>query len=209
MAEDYVKPLEELTDEQLTQLVKQGDELAFEEITIRYLYLINTLAKQYYTSGYDINDFTQEGLLGLLSACKSYNENGTASLKSYITVCIRNVFVSLVRKNGTQKEIPESQLVSIDEIDASAFNDENADPEKLLLNKEHLNGLLSQLKNNLSQMEWNVLTLYIAGYSYSEIAKALDVTLKSVDNALQRIKKKRNTAYVPIVNDGANPSGIK
>lgn len=191
MSRDVETSFKELTDERLVSLVKKGDELAFEEITFRYLNLINTLAKRYYTSGYDVNDFIQEGLLGLLSACKTYDESKKASVKSYITVCVKNVFASVVRKGGQKSEIPNDRLISLEDVEESERQTSQIDPEQLLLNKEHLNGLLSQLKKNLSSFEWNVLTLYIAGYSYSEIAKALDVTLKSVDNALQRIKKKR------------------
>ena len=179
---------EDFSDVQLAGFVKTGSERAFEEITERYKGLVFYFAKQFCNTEFDLCDFTQEGLMALLSACKSYDEDRGSSFKNYVSLCIKNRLISIVNKNKLKGAIPEDSIVSIDDIELSDKNLNN--PENLYVSRERLEDVLSQMKNSLSQKEIKVFYLYLKGLNYEEISKSIGLTKKSVDNALQRVKKK-------------------
>lgn len=180
------------SDLQLADMIKHNnDNDAFEEIVVRYVRLIASIATKYRAEGFEINDFIQEGLLTLLNACKTYNENSGASFKNYATICVENKFISILRKSQIKSAIPKDNLVPIDEVELSDDNATN--PEQLVLNKETLDGMLVSLKSKLSPLELQVFSLYLAGCNYIETSRRLNLSVKSVDNALQRIRKKLNT----------------
>lgn len=187
-ASKNVENLHALSDDALTALVKKGQEPAFEEITSRYKNLITLLAKQYCAPGFDLCDFTQEGLLGLLSACRTFDTKSGASFKNYAALCIKRRYISIIRKSQSKRTIPKDSLISIDEIELSDKNLNN--PENLIVSRERLEDVLKQMKNTLSQTEIRVFYLYLKGLSYDEISKSLHFPKKAVDNALQRVKKK-------------------
>lgn len=178
-----------LADERLAQLVKDGDGDAFEMLAMRYLRNINFIARKYSAEGYEQNDFVQEGLLGLLYACKTYDETASASFKSYVDVIVKRRFISIVRKGNAKKAIPGSNIVQLQSLDES-IEDNSGNPEELLLCRERLSQVMSNLKKHLSETEYNALNLYCAGLGYRQIAEKLSITEKSVDNALQRARKK-------------------
>ena len=167
---ESLKNLSELSDAKLAELVKSGNDSAFDVLTLRYLRNIGFLAKKYSADGYERNDFVQEGLLGLLYACRTFDSNNKASFKSYVDIVAKRRFISIVRKAQRQKAVPSSSLVSLD-----ADNDE-------------LEG----------EREYTVLMLYCGGMSYVEAAKKLGISAKSADNALQRAKKKISLHYMSL-----------
>lgn len=178
-----------LSDSDLAKLSKQGDDKAFDELSLRYLSIISFIAHKYSAQGYEQKDFIQEGLIGLLYACRTFDENGAASFKNYMTKVIERRFVSIIRKSNAKKAVPDSALVQIDALGESV-EDTALTPEELVTMREHLDIVLSRLRYFLSKREYDVVTLYADGLSYSKIADKLSITEKSVDNALCRARKK-------------------
>ncbi len=177
------------SDAELSLEIKNGNQAAFEEITNRYRGLISTIALNYSAVGFDQADFMQEGLIALLSACKAFNTGEKkASFKNFAAVCISNRFLSIIRRANAKSTIPSSKIVPIEEIEISDYNRQN--PETLIMEQESSEDFIKFLKNKLSNLEQNVLRLYLAGFSYTEIAEKLSVSPKSVDNALVRIRRK-------------------
>ena len=177
-----------LTDPTLAALTKKGDEAAFEEITIRYIKLIYSIASHYKTDGYDIQDFAQEGLLAFLIACKTYDEECSASFKNYAVKCAKNRFSDIVKMSSSKSKVPSEKLVSMNNLserDADANN-----VEDYVLEKEYLKTMLMHLDKLLSADERLVFNMYAQGYSYKEIAQKINSTPKNVDNILQKIKRK-------------------
>lgn len=186
---DFDNAYSSLTDAQLIRLVKSGDDSAFEMLAMKYLRNINFIARKYSAEGYEQNDFVQEGLLGLLYACRTFDENASASFKSYVDIIVQRRFISIVRKDNAKKAIPLKSMVQLDNLDES-IEDKANNPEELVLCREHLSQVMSNLKEHLTETEYSVLALYCGGHSYRQIAQKLNITPKSADNALQRARKK-------------------
>ena len=176
------------SDAELVQLVNAGAGPAFEEIAKRYKGLIGYFAKQYSASGTEPADFMQEGLLALHSACKTYDEAKKASFKNYAGICINNRFMSYIRSMNTKSAIPRDSIVSFEDIEPSDQNFGN--PENLILEQESSQNLTNLIKGKLSPLEIKVLKFYLQGVSYVQIAEKLSVSSKTVDNAMQRIRRK-------------------
>ncbi|MGN1433871.1 MAG: sigma-70 family RNA polymerase sigma factor [Ruminococcus sp.] len=178
-----------LDDNTLARLSKNGDDNAFNELAMRYLNTINFIARKYSAEGYEQNDFVQEGLLALLYACRTFDEDGSSGFKNYMSVVVERRFISIIRKSSTQKAVPKSALVQLDEL-GDTLEDLSQSPEELIMCREHLKTVLDKLKNVLSKIEFEVVMLYGNGLSYKEIAKMLSIPEKSADNALQRARRK-------------------
>lgn len=176
-----------LNDSTLAALSKKGDEAAFEEITLRYIKLIYSIASNYTSDGYDIQDFVQEGLLAFLIACKTYEE-GSASFKTYAVKCAKNRFSDIVKKENQKSSVPKDRLVPMDNLSESEVESENL--EDYVLEKEYLKTMLEHIQRQLSTDERKIFSMYARGYSYKEIAEELGTTPKNVDNILQKIKRK-------------------
>lgn len=178
-----------LDDNTLARLSKNGDDNAFNELAMRYLNTINFIARKYSAEGYEQNDFVQEGLLALLYACRTFDENGSSGFKNYMSIVVERRFISIIRKSSTQKAVPKSALVQLDDL-GDTLEDLSQTPEELLMCREHLKMVLHKLKNVLSKTEFEVVMLYGNGLGYKEIAKKLSISEKSADNALQRARRK-------------------
>ena len=178
-----------LDDNTLARLSKNGDDNAFNELAMRYLNTINFIARKYSAEGYEQNDFVQEGLLALLYACRTFDENGSSGFKNYMSVVVERRFISIIRKSSTQKAVPKSALVQLDDL-GDTLEDLSKTPEEFLMCREHLKMVLDKLKNVLSKTEFEVVMLYGNGLGYKEIAKKLSISEKSADNALQRARRK-------------------
>lgn len=178
-----------LDDNTLARLSKDGDDNAFNELAMRYLNTINFIARKYSAEGYEQNDFVQEGLLALLYACRTFDENGSSGFKNYMSVVVERRFISIIRKSSAQKAVPKSALVQLDDL-GDTLEDLSQTPEELLMCREHLKMVLDKLKNVLSKTEFEVVMLYGNGLGYKEIAKKLSISEKSADNALQRARRK-------------------
>ncbi len=177
-----------LSDSILAALSKKGDEKAFEEITIRYIRLLYSIASKYNIDGYETQDMVQEGLLAFLIATKTYDESGNASFKNYASKCAKNRFNDIAKKSKSKSAVPKSQIVSIHSIEDKT--DEAQNIEDYVLEREYLKTFIKHLDSMLNSNEKKVFNMYAKGYSYKEIADKIDSTPKKVDNILQKIKKK-------------------
>ncbi len=188
--------LQHLTDEALSALVKEDSEAAFCELLARYLPFIRKKAGAYGWAGLEPDDLSQEASMGLLSAAKSYNPDAGASFRTYAAVCMERRLFSAYKIATRQKHIPLNQYVSLNDsaggqnagIDLPS--DRMADPEELLIGREDLERMERRIEETLSGLEKNVLSYYLGGASYEEIARALHISEKAVDNALQRVRCK-------------------
>ena len=188
----------ELTDNQLQVLAADGNTSAENELAMRYSRLVKICARPYFLAGGDSEDLTQEGMLGLLSAIREYSPDSNASFKTYAELCIRHRLISAVRSSLRMKHSPLNEYVSLDEIlseetkYSAAINCEQFRriPEEQVLDKESKNDFLSYFSRYLSKLEIEILSQYLDGLSYTEIAQASGKTPKSVDNAVQRIRNK-------------------
>lgn len=177
------------TDEDLIRLTAQKNNEAFVELASRYLWLIRTKARQCEVPAFDTDDLSQEGLIGLYDAALTFDPNGSASFRTYAGVCISNRFTSVLRKQTGLKNKPLNDFVSIFDENSVADLSSN-DMESTVLFREMLAGVLSQVKKLLSDQEQRVLGMYLEGYNRKEIAQVLSLPLKSVDNTMQRVRRK-------------------
>lgn len=180
-----------LTDENLAKLSKSGDQLAFDELYIRYLAPIRGLARTYYLVGGDEEDLCQEGLIGLFQAVTSYDDTkqGSSSFKTYATKCIKSRVLNAISRANSEKNKPLNNSVSLQELLENEA-DQNSSPEDRIIGLERLGELIEKIKTTLSPFEIEVFNLYVEGEKYTSIAKKLNKSPKSVDNAIQRIKEK-------------------
>ena len=186
----YIKGLySTLSDDVLAEISKDGDDRAFNELVIRYLGKIRFIARKYSAQGYEQNDFVQEGLLALLSACKTFDTKGGSTFGSYVSLLVERRFISIIRGSQSKKTVPDSALVRIDGL-SEELTDFVRSPEEQLMDKEQLRQVLSRLRALLSAREYEVLMLFASGLSYSKISEKLKISEKSVDNALQRVRRK-------------------
>ena len=186
----YIKGLySTLSDDVLAEISKDGDDNAFNELVIRYLGIIRFIARKYSAQGYEQNDFVQEGLLALLYACNTYDRQGGSSFGSYVSLLVERRFITIIRSSQSKKAVPGSALIALDGL-SEELTDVVRTPEEQLMDKEQLRQVLKRLRALLSAREYEVLMLFASGLSYSNISKKLNISEKSVDNALQRARRK-------------------
>lgn len=189
-----------LEDEEIVLLGRRGDKNATEFLINKYKNLVKAKARTYFLIGADKEDVFQEGMIGLYKATRDYQHNKSMAFKTFAELCITRQMITAVKNATRQKHIPLNTYISLnrrvyeDDSDKTYYDmisDEIVlDPEQLLIKKEEVSGLESKIGEILSSFELEVLSLYLNGKSYTEIAKALNKSVKSVDNALQRVKKK-------------------
>ncbi|MDR1630597.1 MAG: sigma-70 family RNA polymerase sigma factor [Oscillospiraceae bacterium] len=179
-----------LSDEQLVSLAQGGSSRAVSLLLARLSALVRAKAAKLHSYGVDSDDLAQEGMLGLLSAIYTYKGNYATSFKTYASVCVGNRILSSLKKASRQKRLP---LLEYNDMQDN-FIDQRLNPEELVIAEEEFDRLKTVLFSGLSQTEYRVITLYLAGCSYEEIAKKLGSTAKSVDNALQRVRRKLRDA---------------
>lgn len=180
------------SDEELLRKFRAGDDVAFEKIAARYLGLISSAAKRYRGMSPDIDDgdLVQEGMIALLSACRSYQSDGGMSFKNYSMLCIENRFISLLRHVTNKRSVPSQNIVSIEDEEGSAVDPTSSTLPEIVETREYIDSLHQILKDSLSDLEYNVAILHLSGCSYKEIADKLNVSLKTIDNAQTRIRQK-------------------
>ena len=183
-----------ITDEKLWELTTAGDADAERILFERFMLIIRIYARTLFLSGGDRDDLYQEGMLGLLSAVRSYDPDKAASFRSYAELCIHNRMISAVKTASRNKHTPLNSSVS---FESSHFDQSNTvaaaylrDPEELIITRERVSEIFNDMRLSLSDFETRVFYLYIDGLSYAEIAEILDKTPKSIDNAVQRIRNK-------------------
>ncbi|MBQ6337349.1 MAG: sigma-70 family RNA polymerase sigma factor [Ruminococcus sp.] len=186
-----VQPTQQQSDEELIREFLGGSEAAFEKLVSRYLGLISSAAKKYrgISGDADDNDLIQEGMVALLSACRSYDSGKGASFKNYLMLCVSNRYRSLMR-DAARRGTAARNIVSIEEEQDAAFDPTVTSLPELVETKEYIDGLHRILKDSLSELEYKVAILHLSGYTYKEISGRLNISLKSVDNAQTRIRQK-------------------
>lgn len=183
-----------MTDEQLASLAKQGDYNAELELFNKYRNVINKFSRGYFLIGGDVEDLIQEGMIGLYKAIKNYSPDKDASFATFASLCIRRQIQSAIRNASTQKNKLLSSAVPItdeDDDDYGVFSITSGDrPDEALINRQTNQEIFTGLKKLLSPLEFDVLKHYLAGLSYEQISQKTNLSKKSVDNALSRIKNK-------------------
>jgi len=197
---DSQLPIGALVDEEMLMQVQQGDEVAAEYLVHKYENIVHKKANAYFLVGSEREDVVQEGFIGLFKAIYDYDKNKRSSFKTFAELCITRQIITSIKSATRMKHSPLNSYISIykpvsdDEQDRTLLDtivDDGAyDPKDYVLTKEKLRTLKVELLKALTKLEWSVLTLYLQGFSYEEIASALKRTEKSIDNALQRVKKK-------------------
>lgn len=185
----------DLTDEMLCRLASQGDSSAEEALVLRHTRLVRACARPLFLMGGDSEDLIQEGMLGLVKAIRDYSNGRGSSFRTFAETCVKNRMISAIRSAAGKHHTPLNDSIPIetplfDESCAGALVQAEADPESILITRETLQERSSLLRSKLSDFEARVLGLYLSGLSYSEIAAQVGRPLKSVDNAVQRIRRK-------------------
>lgn len=191
-----------LPDEILVELSAGGDRRATEYILSKYKNLVKRRAKAYFLAGADRDDIVQEGMIGLFKAIRDFDVTKQVSFRGFAAVCIKRQMISAVKGANRKKHAPLNSYISLSEpiyddnderklVDMLAEK-KTIDPEEVFLRREKAEMLSAEIDKKLSNLEKTVLHLYIDGMNYQEIAIELDRTPKSIDNALQRIKRKLN-----------------
>ena len=183
-----------LSDEALSALASSGDREAEEKLVRKYNRLVRACARPLFLAGGDSEDLIQEGMMGLISAIKQYNPAKGASFKTYAELCIRRRLYTAIKSAARYKHTPLNDYVSFE----SSYLDENQplqlyslrDPEDFVIAREQADEITEGLEKCLSSFESKVLKHYLEGLSYEEIGKKVNKSVKSVDNAVQRIRKK-------------------
>lgn len=189
-----------MLDEDIILDAKVGNERALEYIINKYKSFVRAKARTYFLIGADREDIIQEGMIGLYKAIRDYKGDKLSSFRAFAELCITRQIITAIKTATRQKHIPLNSYVSLnkpifdEESDRTLMDiiseESISDPEELVINREEFRGIENKMSEILSSLEWEVLTLYLEGKSYQEIAEELDRHVKSIDNALQRVKRK-------------------
>ncbi|MCX7710308.1 MAG: RNA polymerase sporulation sigma factor SigH [Clostridia bacterium] len=189
-----------MLDEEVIEEAKSGNNRALEYLINKYKSFVRAKARTYFLIGADREDIIQEGMIGLYKAIRDYREDKLSSFRAFAELCITRQIITAIKTATRQKHIPLNSYVSLnkpifdEESDRTLMDviseESISDPEEMLINREEFNGIESKIGELLSGLEWEVLSLYLQGKSYQEIAEELDRHVKSIDNALQRVKRK-------------------
>ena len=185
----------------LIALAKQGDPTAHDRIVRRYYGFVRLKASSYFLAGGDSDDLIQEGLVGLYKAVRDYRTDRESSFRNFAELCITRQIITAVKTATRNKHAPLNQYVSFSSTPAAAFDGEPTldeiiagpsvnDPVNQVISTEELKSLVACLASALSDLESHVLSLYLDGYSYEQVGERLECDTKTVDNALQRVKRK-------------------
>lgn len=197
---DYSNDYDAMLDEQLVEDARSGNMEALEYLIHKYRNFVRAKARSYFLIGADREDIIQEGMIGLYKAVRDYRAEKLSSFKAFAELCITRQIITAIKTATRQKHIPLNSYISLNK---PIFDEESdrtlldvlssakiCDPEELVINQEDFNSIENKIGELLSDLEWEVLTSYLKGKSYQEIAAELDRHVKSIDNALQRVKRK-------------------
>ena len=173
------------SDETLCTLAASGDRIAEEVLVLRYNRLVRICARPFFLTGGDSDDLIQEAMIGLLKAIREFDPERDVSFRTFAELCIRNRIRSVVMAAVRDKHAPLNNSLPMEAVPDVTFS-----PEDSLLDREADNERLYQLKQQLSPLEQHILSLYLSGLTYGEIGAELNRPVKSIDNAIQRIRRK-------------------
>ncbi len=191
----------QVDDGYLIALAKQGDPTAYDRLIRRYHGFVRLKASSYFIAGGDSDDLLQEGMVGLYKAIRDYRTDRQSSFRNFAELCITRQIITAVKTATRNKHVPLNQYVSFATTPAGASEGESTleemlpgstvhDPANQAISSEELRALVDCLSSTLSELEARVLALYLDGRSYEEIGGLVDCETKTVDNALQRVKRK-------------------
>jgi RNA polymerase sporulation-specific sigma factor len=194
--------LREASDEDIVELARAGDEIALEHLLIRYKNFTRVKARSYFLVGADREDIVQEGMIGLYKAIRDFQAERQSSFRAFAELCITRQIITAIKSATRQKHIPLNSYVSLNRPVSHEDGDQDrvlvdvlathasADPVELVISSEEVRSMQTSFSEILSDLEAHVLHMYLEGKSYQEIAAGLKRHVKSIDNALQRIKRK-------------------
>jgi len=188
------------SDEEMALEAKDGDRVALEHLINKYKNFVKSKARSYFLVGADREDIIQEGMIGLYKAIRDFKGDKLSSFRAFAELCITRQMITAIKTATRQKHIPLNSYVSLNKPIYDEDSDRTlldilsgtkiTDPEELMINREEYHDIEFKMGEILSELELRVLTLYLEGKSYQEIAVELTRHVKSIDNALQRVKRK-------------------
>jgi len=190
-----------MEDEEIVMTARTGNDKALEYLINKYKNFVRAKARAYFLVGADREDIIQEGMIGLFKAIRDFKVDRLTSFKCFAELCITRQIITAVKTATRQKHIPLNSYISLNKpiydeesdrtlIDVISDNEVAPNPEEMIISREEMVVIEEKLNELLSRLEWKVLSLYLEGKSYSEIAEELNRHVKSIDNALQRVKRK-------------------
>ncbi len=194
------KNFDSMSDEEIARLAKNGNIKAQEYLINKYKNFVRAKARSYFLIGADKEDIVQEGMIGLYKAIRDFRQDKLSSFRAFAELCITRQIITAIKTATRQKHIPLNSYVSLNKPIYDEDSDRTlldilsgtkiSDPEELIISREEFVNIESKIGEVLSSLEWEVLKSYLDGKSYQEIACDLDRHAKSIDNALQRVKRK-------------------
>ncbi|MDD4504028.1 MAG: RNA polymerase sporulation sigma factor SigH [Clostridiaceae bacterium] len=196
----FVESYDNMLDEEIVLSAREGNTMSLEYIINKYKNFVRAKARSYFLIGADKEDIVQEGMIGLYKAIRDFRNDKLSSFRAFAELCITRQIITAIKTATRQKHIPLNSYVSLnkpiydEESDRTLLDILTAtkitDPEELIISREELVSIESKIGEILSDLELEVLMSYLQGKSYQEIAFDLDRHVKSIDNALQRVKRK-------------------
>ena len=196
----YTQDYDSMTDEQVVRLAQGTDSQALEYLLNKYKNFVRTKARSYFLIGADHEDIVQEGMIGLYKSIRDYKEEKLSSFRAFAELCITRQIITAIKTATRQKHIPLNSYISLNKPIYEEDSDRTlldviteegmSNPEDMLIDREDLSFIEGRIGQMLSDLEKQVLVRYMEGKSYVEIAQEMNRHVKSIDNALQRIKRK-------------------
>lgn len=197
---DVAHDLQVMLDEEVVEFARSGDNIAQEFLINKYKNFVRAKARSYFLIGADREDIIQEGMIGLYKAIRDFRVDKLSSFRAFAELCITRQIITAIKTATRQKHIPLNSYVSLNKPIYDEDSDRTlldvisgskvTDPEELVVSQEEFDDIEEKMSEILSALEWQVLMSYLEGKSYQEIAEDLDRHVKSIDNALQRVKRK-------------------
>ncbi len=190
----------QMKDEEVVTLAQQDNVLAQEYLLHKYRNFVRAKARSYFLIGAEREDIIQEGMIGLYKGIRDYRDDKQASFRAFAELCVTRQIITAIKTATRQKHIPLNSYVSLNKPIYEEDSDrtlldvisgvKTANPEDMVISQEEFNDIEEKMNEILSDLEWQVLLSYLDGKSYQEIAIDLNRHIKSIDNALQRVKRK-------------------
>ncbi|MDA8065791.1 MAG: RNA polymerase sporulation sigma factor SigH [Thermaerobacter sp.] len=197
---DICGEYDEMVDEQVVAYARDGSSVALEYLINKYKNFVRAKARSYFLIGADREDIVQEGMIGLYKAIRDFRSDKLSSFRAFAELCITRQIITAIKTATRQKHIPLNSYVSLNKPIYEEDSDRTlldiisgsriSDPEELIISREEFGDIEEKMGEILSDLEWKVLMSYLDGKSYEEIALDLKRHVKSIDNALQRVKRK-------------------
>ncbi|MCT4618557.1 MAG: RNA polymerase sporulation sigma factor SigH [Marinisporobacter sp.] len=198
--EEVAEKIELMIDEEIVEDARQGNSKAQEYLIKKYKNFVRAKARSYFLIGADREDIIQEGMIGLFKAIRDFKPDKLSSFRAFAELCITRQIITAIKTATRQKHIPLNSYISLNKPIYDEESDRTlldvisgakiSDPEELIISREELSHIESKIGEILSDLEWTVLMSYLQGKSYQEMAVELNRHVKSIDNALQRVKRK-------------------